>query len=447
MFDSHSVKGRASAAPARPSKPSDVRSGFNRQDYLAVVHEVAELLGGACFIHFVSQAGGLEPFAWYREGGGALSGEVVASMHARSGEGILGGVVTSGAAKRKATLTHEEAPALPCDTPLLTRLAPSGKLSVLCVPIHDGSKVVGTCSVLKERTGRPYTKEDQVLVEALVRRSARVRRIYEKRDQTEQRKQRQAAQTQAGGVRRASEQDFRSMLDAARVLIWVGGANRRCSYCNERWLAFTGRSLNEEVGEGWLESVYPDDREAFVEAYADASKRWSPFSAEFRLRRSDGVYRWVRCHGNPRFAPDGSFAGYVGVCTDITERKRFEEELVRISKAVEGASDAIYLTNQEGRSIYHNRAFLDLIGYATDELNAAGGPAAMFARPEIAYDAFAAVQQGSSWSGEVELQGEGRARRPGLYAHRRHPRPRRTDHRPDGHLHGRHRAEGGPGGG
>ena len=407
MFESHSAKGRTSASPVRPPKPSGVRSELNRQDYLAVAHEVAELVGGACLVHFVSQEGEyLEPFAWYREGGGPLPSDLVASTHARVGEGVLGNVMASGAAKRKGTLTLEEASLLPCKASLLTQLAPSGKLSLLSVPIYDAGEVVGTCSVLKEHGGRPYTKQDQVLVEALVQRSARVRRIYEKRGQTGQKKHEQAKREQAGGVRRVGEQDFRSMLDAARVLIWVGGTSRRCSYCNERWLAFTGRSLNEEIGDGWLESVHPDDRDPFISAYVDASRHWSPFSAEFRLRRSDGVYRWVRCHGNPRFVSDGSFTGYVGVCTDITERRRFEEELVRISKAVEGASDAIYITNQEGRSIYHNRAFLDLIGYATDELNAAGGPAAMFAHPEIAYEAFADVQQGGSWSGEVELQGQ-----------------------------------------
>ena len=126
---------------------------------------------------------------------------------------------------------------------------------------------------------------------------------------------------------RESEQRFRLMADAAPVLIWVSDADKRGVYFNERWLEFTGRLLEQEIGHGWLEGVHPDDRQRVDVACRQAFDRRESFRMEFRLRRADGEYRWVLDHGVPRFTAEGQFEGYIGSCVDMTERRIAEEAL------------------------------------------------------------------------------------------------------------------------
>jgi len=126
---------------------------------------------------------------------------------------------------------------------------------------------------------------------------------------------------------RESEQRFRTMADSAPALIWVSDTTGKCTYFNRQWLEFTGKPLEAELGDGWMKSVHPDDREQTEEAYDTASAVRGPVRTEFRLRRHDGVYRWLVEEGVPRHLPDGQFAGYVGVCIDITQRMQWERAL------------------------------------------------------------------------------------------------------------------------
>jgi PAS domain S-box-containing protein len=121
---------------------------------------------------------------------------------------------------------------------------------------------------------------------------------------------------------RESEERFRLMADTAPVLIWVSGADKRCTYFNKPWLDFTGRPVESQLGDGWSEGVHAADLRRCLDTYGRAFDARQAFRMEYRLRRSDGEYRWVLDVGVPRFAPDGAFAGYVGSCIDITEQKR-----------------------------------------------------------------------------------------------------------------------------
>jgi PAS domain S-box-containing protein len=126
---------------------------------------------------------------------------------------------------------------------------------------------------------------------------------------------------------RESEQRFRLMADTAPVLIWLADEQGACTYVNKQWLEFSGRRLEDELGKGWLEIVHPDDQEGCVTSLRAAFQNREPFQLEYRLRRVDGTYRWLLGHGSPRYLADGSFAGYIGSCTDITERHRAEQQL------------------------------------------------------------------------------------------------------------------------
>ncbi len=118
-----------------------------------------------------------------------------------------------------------------------------------------------------------------------------------------------------------SEARFRTMADAAPVLIWTAGLDMRCSYVNRAWEVFTGRSLEEERDYGWLGGVHPDDRDLCASVFDAAFEARAPYELESRLRRHDGTYRWVLDHGAPRFSPDGAFTGFIGAVIDVHDRR------------------------------------------------------------------------------------------------------------------------------
>jgi PAS domain S-box-containing protein len=132
----------------------------------------------------------------------------------------------------------------------------------------------------------------------------------------------------AAGRTAESERRFRTMADSAPVLVWVTDAHGGGAYFNQGWLDFTGRTPEQELGDGWTRSVHPGDLQRLLGTHAAAAAAREKFQLEFRLRRHDGEYRWVLDTGAARFLPDGSFAGHIGSCVDITERKEGEQRLL-----------------------------------------------------------------------------------------------------------------------
>ena len=129
-----------------------------------------------------------------------------------------------------------------------------------------------------------------------------------------------------------SERRFRLVADSAPVLIWMSGVDKLCTYFNKPWLDFTGRSLEKELGNGWVEGVHPQDLQGCLATYTQSFDERRQFKMEYRLRRQDGEYRWILDIGVPRWNTDGSFAGYIGSCVDVTEKKIAEEGLQQLNR-------------------------------------------------------------------------------------------------------------------
>src|SRR5216110_1589386 len=162
-----------------------------------------------------------------------------------------------------------------------------------------------------------------------------------------------------------SEARFRAMADTAPVMIWLSGPNKLCIFFNKGWLDFTGRKLEQELGNGWAEGVHREDFDRCLDVYVNSFDVRQPFTMEYRLRRNDGEYRWVLDTGTPRFADDGTFLGYIGSCIDITERKRAEEKFRLV---LDAAPNAMIMVDSAGVISFANAPAATVFGYPLSEL-------------------------------------------------------------------------------
>jgi len=134
---------------------------------------------------------------------------------------------------------------------------------------------------------------------------------------------------------RRSRDFYLTLLEDFPALVWQSDPDARCNYVNHTWLNFRGRMLEQEMGDGWLEGVHPDDLEECMDTYLTAFQTREPFVMEYRLLRHDGEYRWIHDQGSPFLDLDGNFGGYLGSCYDITEQKRADEKVHLLNSELE----------------------------------------------------------------------------------------------------------------
>jgi PAS domain S-box-containing protein len=144
-------------------------------------------------------------------------------------------------------------------------------------------------------------------------------------------------------------------IDQFPALVWRAGVDAKCDYFNRAWLNFTGRTLQQEQGDGWAEGVHPDDIANCLRNYLRAFKARKPFVIEYRLRRYDGQYRWILDQGRAFHGPDGRFAGYIGSCVDATELRNAEERVRFQASLLDQVRNAVIATDPDGKIIYWNR--------------------------------------------------------------------------------------------
>jgi PAS domain S-box-containing protein len=128
---------------------------------------------------------------------------------------------------------------------------------------------------------------------------------------------------------RLSFEEYRLLVEKAPIMIWRSTLTMECDYFNENWRLFTGRSMEQEMGNGWTEGVHPDDLDRCLKIYTDHFIKNEIFEMEYRLRRFDGVYRWIFDRGAPYSDKDGRFMGYIGSCIDVTERVEAQNALAK----------------------------------------------------------------------------------------------------------------------
>ena len=210
------------------------------------------------------------------------------------------------------------------------------------------------------------------------------------------------ARKQAEEASRESEKRFQIMADHAPVLIWIAGTDKLCFWFNKIWLDFTGRTMEQEMGNGWAEGVHPEDFQSCLDDYVKAFDARKEFNLEYRLRRFDGEYRWLSDNGIPRYDDHGVFLGYIGSCIDITSRKNAEDE-VRIAATAFEAQEGMLVTDSNGEILRVNRAFTSITGYTSDEVIGKNPRLLSSGRHDSEFYAsmWKKIKEGGTWEGEI----------------------------------------------
>jgi PAS domain S-box-containing protein len=157
-------------------------------------------------------------------------------------------------------------------------------------------------------------------------------------------------------AQRQTLNQLETVANASPALFWTSGTDNHCDWFNQAWLEFTGRRLEQEIGDGWLEGVHPDDRDHCLSTYLNAFEAREPFSMEHRLRHHSGEYRWLLDQGRPRFDADHRFIGYIGSCLDLTDLRQAEatarERGAMLEQVFDVLRDMLFVVDEQERFVY-----------------------------------------------------------------------------------------------
>jgi len=163
-----------------------------------------------------------------------------------------------------------------------------------------------------------------------------------------------------------SELNYRTLVNSGQALIWTATPDKKCNFFNQEWLDFTGRTLEQELGDGWSEGVHPEDIERCFSIYTSSFDARKSFSMDYRMRYHDGSYHWLQDDGKPRYNSLGEFIGYIGHCLDITERIQSGIEIKNnssvLSNLIMNMQEGILLENFDRKILLCNQLFCDMYG-------------------------------------------------------------------------------------
>ncbi|MGM9476739.1 PAS domain S-box protein [Pedobacter sp. GSP4] len=162
-----------------------------------------------------------------------------------------------------------------------------------------------------------------------------------------------------------SEKRFKTMAEGTDIFIGVGDESGNAVYFNKSWTDLTGKSTEDLLNYGWADLIHPEDRDKYLSIYLKAFESKKAFKGELRIFDKNGGYRWLLASATPRFHTNGSFAGYISSCVDITERKLIELERLNLSKLIEASSEFIGLAELDLSIQYLNPAALTKLGWTS----------------------------------------------------------------------------------
>jgi PAS domain S-box-containing protein len=173
-------------------------------------------------------------------------------------------------------------------------------------------------------------------------------------------------------LRREAQRTQREFLDIAPAMLWVTEPDGSCSFISRGWREYTGQAEADARGGGWTQMIHPDDRASAARAFLAANAKHEAFAIDYRLRRADGVYRWVIDAGRPRFDTGGAFVGYVGSVIEVEERKEAEERLreseARYRAVVESQAEMVSRFRLDGEILFANAAYAKTLGTTPEAL-------------------------------------------------------------------------------
>jgi PAS domain S-box-containing protein len=154
---------------------------------------------------------------------------------------------------------------------------------------------------------------------------------------------------------RSPNELYLQIIDQFPNPIWRSGLDAKCNFFNKAWLDFTGRTMEQEMGNGWTEGVHKEDFDACLKTYMDAFNQKQPFQMEYRLKHKDGTYHWILDSGSPFFGENNEFLGYIGSCYDINKDKEYK---LLFSNMTSGFAYHKIITDDSGKPIDYE--FIDV---------------------------------------------------------------------------------------